>query len=281
MTAPSPGIVAVGDGEPPLRLAGRSTSRAVAAALRTEYRAIVDRGLLLQIDAPDLAMERHVPLRRPAARRVPRVGRARRRRHQRRARRASTRPGPAARLLGQLRGSAHPRRRRSTSSSRCSTRPTSARWSISMANARHAHEFTLLRAPPAARRHGARRRRDRHDEQLRRAPRGRRRSPRARRRGRSATRTGSSPAPTAASTPRPGIGDVAPSRGVGEAAGAAGRRGPRVGAPVLTRPRLTGRPTRRRGMGELDGRVAIVTGSSSGIGEAPPTGWPRSAPTWW
>ena len=28
--------------------------RAVAAALRTEYRAIVDRGLLLQIDAPDL-----------------------------------------------------------------------------------------------------------------------------------------------------------------------------------------------------------------------------------
>ena len=33
--------------------------RAVAAALRTEYRAIVDRGLLLQIDAPDLAMERH------------------------------------------------------------------------------------------------------------------------------------------------------------------------------------------------------------------------------
>ena len=31
----------------------------MAAALRTEYRAIVDRGLLLQIDAPDLAMERH------------------------------------------------------------------------------------------------------------------------------------------------------------------------------------------------------------------------------
>jgi 5-methyltetrahydropteroyltriglutamate--homocysteine methyltransferase len=33
--------------------------RAVAAALRTEYRGIVDRGLLLQIDAPDLALERH------------------------------------------------------------------------------------------------------------------------------------------------------------------------------------------------------------------------------
>ncbi len=33
--------------------------RAVAAALSVEYRAIVDRGLLLQIDAPDLALERH------------------------------------------------------------------------------------------------------------------------------------------------------------------------------------------------------------------------------
>jgi 5-methyltetrahydropteroyltriglutamate--homocysteine methyltransferase len=33
--------------------------RAVADALRIEYRAIVARGLLLQIDAPDLAMERH------------------------------------------------------------------------------------------------------------------------------------------------------------------------------------------------------------------------------
>ncbi len=32
---------------------------AVASALSTEYRTIVDRGLLLQIDAPDLAMERH------------------------------------------------------------------------------------------------------------------------------------------------------------------------------------------------------------------------------
>jgi 5-methyltetrahydropteroyltriglutamate--homocysteine methyltransferase len=33
--------------------------RAVAAALRTEYQYIVDQGLLLQVDAPDLAMERH------------------------------------------------------------------------------------------------------------------------------------------------------------------------------------------------------------------------------
>jgi 5-methyltetrahydropteroyltriglutamate--homocysteine methyltransferase len=33
--------------------------RAIAAALATEYRAIVAHGLLLQIDAPDLALERH------------------------------------------------------------------------------------------------------------------------------------------------------------------------------------------------------------------------------
>lgn len=58
MTAASPGIVTAAmqnqhypsDGE---------YLRAVADALATEYRYIVDRGLLLQIDAPDLAMERH------------------------------------------------------------------------------------------------------------------------------------------------------------------------------------------------------------------------------
>jgi 5-methyltetrahydropteroyltriglutamate--homocysteine methyltransferase len=58
MTAASPGIVASA-------MENRhypSTAEyvgAVAAALRTEYEAIVRRGLLLQIDAPDLALERH------------------------------------------------------------------------------------------------------------------------------------------------------------------------------------------------------------------------------
>ena len=58
MTAPSPGIVAAAMQNrhyPSLE----EYVRAVAAALRTEYRAIADRGLLLQIDAPDLALERH------------------------------------------------------------------------------------------------------------------------------------------------------------------------------------------------------------------------------
>jgi 5-methyltetrahydropteroyltriglutamate--homocysteine methyltransferase len=58
MTAPSPGIVcaAMENRHYPAR---DDYVRAVAAALRTEYQAIVDCGLLLQIDAPDLAMERH------------------------------------------------------------------------------------------------------------------------------------------------------------------------------------------------------------------------------
>ena len=58
MTAASPGIVAAAmenryyDSMP-------EYVQAVAAALRTEYQRIAERGLLLQIDAPDLALERH------------------------------------------------------------------------------------------------------------------------------------------------------------------------------------------------------------------------------
>jgi len=58
MTAASPGIVASAMENrhyPSLE----EYVRAVAAALQTEYRYIVGQGLLLQVDAPDLAMERH------------------------------------------------------------------------------------------------------------------------------------------------------------------------------------------------------------------------------
>ena len=76
MTAASPGHRRLGDGEPALRLARRVRARRRRGAA-TEYRVIVDHGLLLQIDAPDLAMERHTLFAdRPLAR-VPRVGRAR------------------------------------------------------------------------------------------------------------------------------------------------------------------------------------------------------------
>ena len=58
MTAASPGIVAAAM-ENQHYPAREDYVRAVATALATEYRTIVERGLLLQIDAPDLAMERH------------------------------------------------------------------------------------------------------------------------------------------------------------------------------------------------------------------------------
>ena len=59
MTAPSPGIIAAA-----MRNAWYDSEDAYLAALgralRVEYEAIVGSGFLLQIDAPDLAMERHV-----------------------------------------------------------------------------------------------------------------------------------------------------------------------------------------------------------------------------
>ncbi len=58
MTSASPGIVASAM-ENRYYATRDEYVRAVAAALGTEYRFIVDRGLLLQIDVPDLAMERH------------------------------------------------------------------------------------------------------------------------------------------------------------------------------------------------------------------------------
>jgi 5-methyltetrahydropteroyltriglutamate--homocysteine methyltransferase len=59
MTAPSPGIIAaamLNEHYPKLE----DYVTALADALRVEYETIVARGFLLQIDAPDLAMERHV-----------------------------------------------------------------------------------------------------------------------------------------------------------------------------------------------------------------------------
>jgi 5-methyltetrahydropteroyltriglutamate--homocysteine methyltransferase len=58
VTAPSPGIVAAAmENQHYPRL--EDYVRAVAAALRTEYAAILDAGFVLQLDCPDLAMERH------------------------------------------------------------------------------------------------------------------------------------------------------------------------------------------------------------------------------
>ena len=58
LTSPSPGIVAAGMAD---RYYGDLDQylAAVADALAVEYRRIIDAGLVLQLDAPDLAMERH------------------------------------------------------------------------------------------------------------------------------------------------------------------------------------------------------------------------------
>jgi 5-methyltetrahydropteroyltriglutamate--homocysteine methyltransferase len=58
MTAASPGIVASAMEDRHYGSMERYV-RAVAAALSTEYRYIADHGLVLQVDAPDLALERH------------------------------------------------------------------------------------------------------------------------------------------------------------------------------------------------------------------------------
>ena len=58
MTAPSPGIVAAALGNAHDATLDAYVD-AVAAALRPEYEAIARHGFVLQIDAPDLAMERH------------------------------------------------------------------------------------------------------------------------------------------------------------------------------------------------------------------------------
>lgn len=57
VTAPAPGVVTTTFGNRHYE-SYESFIRAVAAELRKEYRVIVDAGLILQIDAPDLAMER-------------------------------------------------------------------------------------------------------------------------------------------------------------------------------------------------------------------------------
>jgi 5-methyltetrahydropteroyltriglutamate--homocysteine methyltransferase len=108
VSAPSPGIVATA-------MANRHYDSmadyvaAVGRALAVEYRAILDAGFILQIDAPDLALERHtlfadkpLSVRRQAALRLPRFLAAGDRHHQRGAGRCAARPGAPARLLGQL-----------------------------------------------------------------------------------------------------------------------------------------------------------------------------------
>ena len=125
ITAPSPGIVAT-----TMMNAYYNSHEdylmALARELRPEYRAIHEAGLVLQIDAPDLAMERTMTFQDLSEARVPQDVRAARGGHQHGARGHPARPRAAALLLGQLGGPARPRHRRSRPSCRSSTRRTPA-----------------------------------------------------------------------------------------------------------------------------------------------------------
>ena len=83
---------------------------AIAREMRNEYLAIHKAGLLLQIDSPDLAMDRSMFYRDLSDARVCEGRRDARRGDQQGHRRHPARPRAAALLLGQLGRSAHPRR---------------------------------------------------------------------------------------------------------------------------------------------------------------------------
>ena len=128
----------------------------------------------------------------------------------------------------------------------------------------------VLRAAPAPRRHGAGGRRDRHDEQLRRAPRGGRRPDRAGGARPSATRRRVIAGTDCGFDTTAGIGDVAPSLVWEKLARPAGRRRPGVGAPVL------------RSAQPAADRLAVVGALLLGSverGQAPPANRARSAPS--
>ena len=199
----------VGDGEP-LLPSREEYVRAVAAALASEYRFIVDQGLLLQIDAPDLAMERHTLFADSPLSEfldwVALVIDAIERRSVRH--RSVTRAPP--RLLGQLRGPAHARRRPRRDPRRSSTRPASARSCC-----RWPTPGMRTSTPASPDDHCRRTWRSSRASSTRRATTSstRRSSPSASSASRwpSATRTACSPATDCGFDTSAGIGDVAPS----------------------------------------------------------------------
>ena len=152
MTAASPGVIALFlPNEHYDRT--RSTSRALADAMKDEYDAHHEAGFVLQIDCPDLAMGRHMH--------VPRRARDE---FRRRARcnvealnhaRATSRPSACA-----CTSAGATTRARTTTTSRCATSSTSCsrrgrrRSRSRRANPRHEHEWTVFerrRSCPTAR----------------------------------------------------------------------------------------------------------------------------------
>ena len=231
MTSASPGIV-VSAMENRYYPSREEYVRAVADALATEYRFIVEQGLLLQIDAPDLAMERHTlfadePLDEFLAW-VELVVEA--------TNQALIGIDPGRVRLHVCWGNYEGPHTRDVALADILPLLYKARVGalvLSMANARHAHEHACFAARAATRRHGARRRRDRHDEQLRGAPGGGGGPHRARRerRRRPATRHRDHRLRVRHLCRHRRRGALG---GLGEAARDAVRRGPRDVTPLLT-----------------------------------------------
>ena len=171
LTAPSPGIVATTMMNAHYK-SHEAYLMALARELRPEYRAIHEAGLILQIDAPDLAMERTMTFQDLSETEFLRVCELHVAAINKAHRGHSARPRAAALLLGQLGGPARPRHR------------ARAHPADPLPGARRRAHHRVRQPAPSARIRGAARqpaaqglaadpRRDRHHHQLRRAPRGR------------------------------------------------------------------------------------------------------------
>ena len=171
MTAPSPGIIAAA-----MRNAWYDTEDAYLAALgralQVEYETIVRHGFVLQIDAPDLAMERHISYQdRPLGEFVGFVERV-----------VAT-INDALVNVPRERVRLHACWGNYEGPHDCDVAlpemlPTIRQAKVGgfvlpFANPRHAHEYRCPEGPAARRRPGHRRRRDRSADQFRRASRGR------------------------------------------------------------------------------------------------------------
>ena len=108
MTAASPGTIAVFQPNE-YYPSHEAYLQALAEAMREEYETIVKSGLVLQIDCPDLAMGRHIRFRNADDDEFVRNAAIQVEAHEPCARQRSRRSRAFARLLGELRRTAHPR----------------------------------------------------------------------------------------------------------------------------------------------------------------------------
>ena len=145
---------------------------AVAEEMRKEYELIVSKGLILQLDCPDLAMERHVSYQDEPLEAFQEVVELHIEAINRALREHTPRAGAAARLLGQQRGPAPSTTCRLQDILPIIYRANVGALVMEMANPRHAHEYKVYRRAATARRHAAGGGRHRHQDQLRGTPRG-------------------------------------------------------------------------------------------------------------